>query len=57
MLLRSSSGRWVTARCWISLVESFERTMSVGVVRAMENMLRCMFGLLNCLWTSAMAVL
>ncbi len=55
MFCRSSSGTYERARDWISLVESLDRTRSVGVVRAIENMLRCRLGRRSCLCTSLMA--
>lgn len=51
-----SSERYDKARLWISVVENLDRTMSVGVVLAMENMLRWMPGRFSCLCTSAMAL-
>lgn len=50
------SGRCDRARDWISVVESFDRTRSVGVVRAIEKTLRCRPGRLSCLCTSLMAL-
>jgi hypothetical protein len=56
MFCSSSSGTYDKARDWISLVDRHDRTMSVGVVRAIENMLRCSAGLRSWRCTSLMAL-
>lgn len=56
MFCSSSSGTYDRARDWISLVDRRERTMSVGVVRAMENMLFWSAGRRSWRWTSLMAL-
>ena len=56
MFCSISSGTYDRARDWISLVDSRDRTMSVGVVRAIENTFRCSAGLRRWRCTSLMAL-